>query len=324
LTTGSGRLVRIVTIGGGHGQSIMLKALSKLSCDIGAVVAVSDDGGCSGILRQEYNMPPPGDIRRCLSALANNRDMAKIFETRFQLGKLKGRSFGNLFLANLWNHLGNLQHACDVASNWLSAQGKVMPASLKPGTLVAITDEGLTIEGETAIDHFDSKPRYFGMKNCFDANPIAIEAIYKADIIILGPGSFYTSVLSPLSLTAIAWAYSQSKAYKLLMLNLEPDRHGKIDMNAVDYLNVLSEKIDRYAVKTVDAIAVDKQIEKEACIGLNSSIKVLSGNFRESFDSNCHNVSNTARLLSNWLNISYSNYLPSINSPLREFQVHVN
>ena len=94
-------LKKVVTIGGGHGQSNILKSLSKLHCDIKAIVAVSDDGGCSGQLRRDYNMPPPGDMRRCISSLAKNRFLANMFETRFSGGNLKGRSFGNLYLAML-------------------------------------------------------------------------------------------------------------------------------------------------------------------------------------------------------------------------------
>src|SRR5688572_28913198 len=152
-----GGAARVVTLGGGHGQAALLRGLAQLDCHLTAVVSVADDGGCSGKLRQELGMPPPGDVRRCLVSLATLREMAERFEERLRGDHEEGRCVGNLVLAEMSQDLGSLQRAVDWAGALLGCVGRVVPAAESAGTLNVYDLVHGTIAGEAAIERLSAK-----------------------------------------------------------------------------------------------------------------------------------------------------------------------
>ena len=194
---------RIVTIGGGTGSSTILKGLKKYFKDITAIVTVADDGGSSGMLRDDLGIIPPGDIRACLISLANTeKSMERLMKYRFKEGNLKGQSFGNLFLVAMADIYKDFMLGIQETSNILAITGKVLPVTLDNIKLFAELENGEIIEGEsniTALDLEDEKssrinrvvisPKY--------AKPLneVVHEIYNSDVILIGPGSLYTSVI---------------------------------------------------------------------------------------------------------------------------------
>tara|TARA_Y100001968_G_scaffold86943_1_gene77927 strand:- start:1312 stop:2748 length:1437 start_codon:yes stop_codon:yes gene_type:complete len=213
----------IVAIGGGTGLSSLLKGLKRYSSRITAIVTVADDGGSSGILRRELGVQPPGDIRNCLAALATEEPLIKgLFQYRFSSGSgLEGHSFGNLFLSALTAITGSLETAITASSRVLAVQGQVVPATNVDVRLWAELENGDRIDGESAI----GKARLPIVRiGCYPpkppALPRALEAIRNAEIILIGPGSLYTSVLPNLLVPEIVTAIESSKAPKLYICNL--------------------------------------------------------------------------------------------------------
>ena len=201
---------RVVTLGGGHGQAALLSALRDLSVDVSAVVTVADDGGCSGELRSAAGMPPPGDLRRCLSALATNRSLAERFERRLSLGKGKRRSAGNLVLALARARLGSMQAASDWAATLLRARGRVLPVSESPGLLVVCDAHGHVVSGESVVGEASKRPLVAGVHGVGTPNPDALAAIEAADMLLFGPGSFFTSTLAVVTAAGVARACVRS------------------------------------------------------------------------------------------------------------------
>ena len=214
---------KIVAIGGGTGLSSLLKGLKRYSTRITAIVTVADDGGSSGVLRRELGVQPPGDIRNCLAALATEEPLIKgLFQYRFSSGSgLEGHSFGNLFLSALTAITGSLETAITASSRVLSVQGQVVPATNVDVQLWAELENGERIDGESAI----GKARLPIIRiGCYPpkppALPSALEAIKNAEIILIGPGSLYTSILPNLLVPEIVTAIERSKAPKLYICNL--------------------------------------------------------------------------------------------------------
>ncbi|MGE3669721.1 MAG: 2-phospho-L-lactate transferase CofD family protein, partial [Polyangiaceae bacterium] len=199
-----GATPHVVTLGGGHGQAVVLQALRRLECEITAVISVADDGGCSGKLRQELGMPPPGDLRRCLSALAKSPELARRFELRLEEPGFEGRSAGNLALAGVFRETGSLQQAVDWAAERLACVGRVVPVSESPGVLVVYDAELGRVEGESNVERRDAVPMVAAVHGALRANPLAIEAIARADLLLMGPGSFYTSTLGAITTGEVA------------------------------------------------------------------------------------------------------------------------
>lgn len=203
---------KIVAIGGGTGLSTLLRGLKTYSANITAIVTVADDGGSSGRLRREIGVLPPGDIRNCLAALADEEKLlTELFQYRFQAGDgLTGHSFGNLFLTAMSEITGDLEQAITASSNVLAVRGKVLPATLSDVRLWAELTDGRRIEGESNITHAGGSIVKIG---CTPANPPALpkalQAIQEADYIIIGPGSLYTSVIPNLLVPEIAEAIAQ-------------------------------------------------------------------------------------------------------------------
>ncbi len=213
----------IVAIGGGTGLASLLKGLKRYSSHITAIVTVADDGGSSGILRRELGVQPPGDIRNCLAALSTEEPLlTRLFQYRFSSGRgLEGHSFGNLFLSALTAITGNLETAITASSRVLAVQGQVVPATNVDVRLWAELENGERIEGESAIGKSLQPIVRIG---CYPekppALPRAVEAIENSELILLGPGSLYTSLLPNLLVPEIVEAIQRSNAPKLYICNL--------------------------------------------------------------------------------------------------------
>jgi uncharacterized cofD-like protein len=213
----------IVAIGGGTGLSTLLSGLKRYSSHITAIVTVADDGGSSGVLRRELGVLPPGDIRNCLAALSTEEPLlTRLFQYRFSAGSgLEGHSFGNLFLSALTAITGNLETAITASSRVLAVQGQVVPATNVDVRLWAELENGQRIEGESNIGRAPSPIVRLGcVPERPPALPRALEAIANADLIVLGPGSLYTSLLPNLLVPELVSAIQRSRAPRLYICNL--------------------------------------------------------------------------------------------------------
>jgi uncharacterized cofD-like protein len=217
---------KIVTIGGGTGLSTMLRGLKAYSSNITAVVTVADDGGGSGVLRQDLGMLPPGDIRNCILALANTEPiMEKLLQYRFQDGMLKGQSFGNLFLAAMDGICSSFEQAVQRMSDVLAVKGRVLPVTLQDIKLCAQLEDGYVIVGESKIGehhkfHKGAIEKVYLEPEFVEPLDEVIEAINDADVIVLGPGSLYTSIIPNLLVNGVCEAIRDSKALKVYVCNV--------------------------------------------------------------------------------------------------------
>ena len=218
--------LKIVAIGGGHGLSTMLRGLKRYTKDITAIVTVADDGGGSGMLREDLGILPPGDIRNCILALANTEPtMEQLLNYRFTEGSLAGQSFGNLFLAAMDGISGSFDEAVHRMGEVLAITGRVLPVTNQSVHLEAEFVNGSRVLGESKI--FYAKKR----NDCRIRQvrlvpehpkplPESIEAIAQADLILLGPGSLYTSIIPNLLVDGVAEAIAKSRALKILVMNI--------------------------------------------------------------------------------------------------------
>lgn len=243
----------IVAIGGGTGLSVLLRGLKEKTQNITAIVTVADDGGGSGRLREDLGMLPPGDIRSCLIALANTEPtMEKLLQYRFKEGSLKGQSFGNLFLAAMNEIHGSFEKAVEETSNVLKITGKVLPVTLDDITLIAELEDGSIIEGESKIPSLSiekkskiktikTKPEIsYPLKN-------AIDAIINADIIVLGPGSLYTSIIPNLLVKDMVNIINSSKAKVVYVCNIMTQPGETDDMGIKDHVEaILNHTVDGF------------------------------------------------------------------------------
>ena len=236
---------RIAVIGGGTGLSTMLRGLKKLSRSITAIVTVADDGGGSGMLREDLGMPPPGDVRNCLQALANTEPiMEQLLAYRFTEGSLKGQSFGNLFLAALNGMSETFDEAVRRMSDVLAITGRVLPVSNENVYLAADFDDGSEVVGESRIADFKKGTdkrisRVHLIPERPRALPQAIEAISAADMIVLGPGSLYTSIMPNLVTDGVAEAIAKSDAFKIYVLNVMTQDGETEGYTASDHIEAL-------------------------------------------------------------------------------------
>ncbi|MFO8040074.1 MAG: YvcK family protein [Sodalinema sp.] len=214
---------KIVALGGGTGLSTLLRGIKTYSANITAVVTVADDGGSSGRLRREIGVLPPGDIRNCLAALADEETLlAELFQYRFQGGTgLSGHSFGNLFLAAMADITGDLEQAVVASSQVLAVRGEVLPATLTDVTLWAELADGRRIQGESRIAEARGKIVRVGcVPETPPPLPRVIEAIAEAEVIVIGPGSLYTSVIPNLLVPDIVEAIARSSALRIYVCNI--------------------------------------------------------------------------------------------------------
>ncbi len=211
---------RIVTLGGGHGQATLLGALRGLSCELAAVVSVADDGGCSGKLRRELGIPPPGDVRRCITSLARNRIAADLAEKRWQDGRAAGRCLGNMALAELAVDLGSLTKAASRLGMLVASTGRVIPVADAAGTLAVYDLEHGQVDGESRIERMSGNAVVAAVHGPERATDAAMEAILDADLILCGPGSFVGSTLAVLATGDVCKAIAESSARLVLVRNV--------------------------------------------------------------------------------------------------------
>src|ERR1700704_4418955 len=237
-----GRGPRIVAIGGGTGLSALLRGLKIYTSNLSAILTVADDGGSSGRLRDEYRILPPGDFRQCLIALADAEPLMKqLFDHRFKEGSLNGHSFGNLFIMAMADVTGNFEHALRESGKVLAVKGTIVPSTLQDVTLVASINGG-TVEGESKIPKQNAPISHVFLKpDGAQVNPEAAQAILNAELIIIGPGSLYTSIMPNLLVEGMVEAIKASPALKVYICNLA-SQSGETDGYVVDdYLRVIRE-----------------------------------------------------------------------------------
>ena len=249
---------RIVAVGGGTGLSMLLSGAKNITNNLTAIVSVGDDGGSSGRLREEMGILPPGDIRHCITALADDEDLVnKLFKYRFTNGEgLEGHSFGNLFLTALYDITGDMVSAVRASSRVLSIRGRVLPATLDDMKLVAEMEDGRIIHGESTIPeaHGKIKRLFTEPANC-KALPDVIQAIREAELIILGPGSLYTSVIPNLLVKEISEEIIKSKAKKIYVCNIMTQPGETDNYTVSDHLKALIQHAG--SNKIVDAVLVN-------------------------------------------------------------------
>lgn len=239
--------LRVVAIGGGTGLSTLLRGMKQHNIAITAIVTVGDDGGSSGRLRTEFNMPPPGDIRNCLVALADSETlMSDLFQYRFQQegSTLDGHSFGNIFITALTQVSGSFENAVAESSRVLAVRGQVFPSSLENVVVGAQMNDGRIVHGESKIvSERGQIERIFLEPSQPSAYDPAIISILSADLIVLGPGSLYTSVLPNLLVEGIAHAIRYSQATKVYVCNVATQRGETDNFGVVDHVRALHDHV---------------------------------------------------------------------------------
>lgn len=318
--------MKIVVFGGGTGLSILLRGLKHYTKDISAVVTVADNGGGSGVLREDLGMLPPGDMRNCIIALADiEPTMIKLMQHRFKDGYLNGQSFGNLFIAAMYEIFGDYEHALKEIGSIFRLSGKVLPMTLQDTQLKAYLNNGECIVGEKDIPEFATKSNSqidrvsLVPDICMSLEETARD-IKEADIIIIGPGSLYTSVMPNLLVKSIPDMITNSKATVFYVCNLmtqpgETDNYNVLDhVNAIikhsnrhiiDYViandeRIPEEQIENYKYKGASQVIIDKE-QIKALEEMN--IRVISSNFIEIRKNYIrHNSGKIGQLLLNYIN----------------------
>lgn len=258
---------KIVALGGGTGLSTLLRGLKEYSSNITAIVTVADDGGSSGRLRREIGVLPPGDIRNCVAALADDEEklLSDLFQYRFESGDgLSGHSFGNLFLTAMTKLTGDLESAIAASAKVLAVRGQVLPATSSDVNLWAELTDGRIIEGESNIPHAGGKIAKVG---CTPANPpalpAAIKAIHEADYIILGPGSLYTSIIPNLLVPEIRDAIAQAMVPRLYVCNVMTQPGETDDYTVADHIKAIDTACGQ---RLFDAVVVNRQFPGERAL----------------------------------------------------------
>jgi uncharacterized cofD-like protein len=257
--------LRIVSIGGGNGLSTLLRGLKQFvkaghSIELTAVVAVMDDGGSSGRLRRDFEVLPPGDVRNCMVALARDETlMTRLFQYRFSGGRgLKGHSFGNLFLTAMTHLTGDFSHAIEASAQVLPVLGQIYPATASDVVLQATLADGSKVQGETRISRSRSR---IDLINLEPRNPKplpgVLKAIAEADLITLGPGSLFTSVIPNLLVDGIPQALAASRALKAYFVNLMSQPGETNDLRASDHLAAILRHCGKYSRPVVDVCVVN-------------------------------------------------------------------
>lgn len=246
-----GRGPRIVVLGGGHGLATLLRGLKNHSANLTAIVSVADDGGSSGRLRESLGILPPGDIRNCLAALSDDEAMlTQLFQYRFTSESgLGGHSFGNLFISALAEITGSFEEAVAESGRVLGVRGRVLPATLHNVRLVADVElpnqpGSVRVEGESAIPEMPGRVRRVWLEpNSPFAFPPAVRAILAADLIVIGPGSLYTSILPNLLVPDLLEAVRASRAFKAYVVNIATQPGETSRYSVMDHIAVLEEHV---------------------------------------------------------------------------------
>ncbi len=303
------RALRVVAIGGGTGLSTLLRGLRRhvatssqgvpeggLIADLAAVVTVTDDGGSSGRLRKDFNMLPPGDLRNCMVALSEEEDLlVRLFGHRFGKGDaLKGHNFGNLFVAALTEITGDFARAIQLASKILATRGRIYPVTTANATLVARMDDGSLVRGETKITASRKRIAEL-MLDPPDAAPLpeTLEAIERADLITVGPGSLYTSLITNLLVQGLPAALARARGVRVYICNLMSQANESLGLTASQHIERIyehthapifdyalvnteafsAETLARYAAEGASPIVAD--IERIEALG----VRVITGDF---------------------------------------------
>jgi uncharacterized cofD-like protein len=250
---GPGDGSRAVAIGGGHGTSRTLLALPRIVDHVTAVVTVADDGGSSGRLRRDLDVPPPGDLRMAVTALAADRDLADLIGYRFARGELAGHALGNLVLVALQELTGgDLVAALDRLCAIVRAPGRVVPCTPTPLTLVASTPAA-EVRGQTAVAATSRLERLRIEPAAPEATPEAVQAIERADLVVLGPGSLYTSLLPNLLVPGIAAALTTHQAPLVFVANLREQPGETEGLGLRDHLDALAAHVPELAIDVLVA-----------------------------------------------------------------------
>jgi uncharacterized cofD-like protein len=321
------RSLRVVAIGGGTGLSTLLRGLrrhvsvpgqsvssSQQISDLAAVVTVTDDGGSSGRLRKDFNMLPPGDLRNCMVALSEEEDvLSKLFAHRFRSGDaLEGHNFGNLFVAALTELTGDFAHAVQLASKILATRGRIYPVTTSDTTLVARMDDGSIVRGETSI----TASRQSIVELLLDpptaaALPETIEAIERADLISLGPGSLYTSLITNLLVQGIPTALAAARGVRVFICNLMTQANESLNLTASQHIERIYDHahapifdyaiintapfsaatLTRYAAER--AAPIEDDIERIEALG----VRCIPGNFASEDSVVRHNANHLSDVL---------------------------
>lgn len=248
---------KIVVIGGGTGLPVLLRGLKQYDVDLTAIVTVADDGGSSGRLRDELDMPPPGDIRNVLAALSDVEPLIiELFQHRFENGNgLSGHSLGNLILAAMTAITGDFVHAVREMGKVLNVRGKVLPAANESVVLHAEMEDGTIVSGESKIPYSGKKiKRVFLTPSNIEPLEETITELQMADLIVIGPGSLYTSILPNLLVPKIGEEVCQSKAKKVYICNVMTQAGETLNYTASDHVKAL---YDHMACAFLDAIIVN-------------------------------------------------------------------
>ena len=317
--------LRIVAIGGGTGLSTLLAGLKRFVGEqseevwiesLSAIVTVSDDGGSSGRLRDELQMLPPGDIRNCMIALSEDSNLlSRLFRYRFGgAGDLAGHSFGNLFLAALTEVTGDFVEAVRLSSEVLTSKGHIFPATTSDVRLVAELDDGREVHGESQITGARARIRHLRLvpEHCLPL-PETLAAIQSADIITIGPGSLYTSIVPNLLVRGVAEAIGDATATKVFVSNLMTQPGETDDYGFRDHLDTIREyapqirfdyaivndhpisphQAELYRADGADQILLDEKSTSQ----LDSEIEVLSVDLLDEGDMVRHNTDRLARVV---------------------------
>ncbi|MGG4393590.1 YvcK family protein [Paenibacillus thiaminolyticus] len=309
-------------MGGGTGLSVMLRGLKEKPLDITAIVTVADDGGSSGILRQELQMPPPGDIRNVLTALADvEPSLSEMLKYRFPNGTgLAGHSLGNLILAAMTDITGDFVAGIRELSRVLAVRGRVLPAANQAIVLNAEMTDGTIVEGESAIPQAGQRiKRVFFEPAQVEALPEAVQALQEADAILVGPGSLYTSIIPTLLVPKLAQAVKESDAVKIFVCNVmtqpgETDNYKVSDhLEAIqqhvgehlfDYIIVNDGEIppqvqDRYAEQGARAVHLDlDEVTKRGYKVIADSLVLFRTYLRHDAEKLSHHI---YQLVENWM-----------------------
>ena len=257
-------MIKLAAIGGGTGLSVLLNGLKK-KFEVSAIVTVGDNGGGSGILREDLNMLPPGDIRNCLLALSEAPDdLRKLLSYRFEDGSLKGQSLGNLIIAGMVKSEGSFENGIQVVSNVLNLKGKVYPVTIDNMDLCAVLTDGVQVRGESEIAIFALK-RKAGIKELSLMNHVNIsehakEAISSADVVTLGPGSLYTSVICNLLVDGVREALKDKKIVYIANVMTQPEETNGYTL----YHHV--EEVERYLGREIDFVLANDVLPKRELI----------------------------------------------------------
>ncbi|MBS0584784.1 MAG: YvcK family protein [Verrucomicrobia bacterium] len=258
---------KVCTIGGGTGNFVVLRGLKHYNLDISAIVSMADDGGSTGILRDELGVLPAGDTRQCVVALSNSsRLMRNLMNYRFENGSLMGHSFGNIFLSALEKVTGSFEKAVEELGKILNIRGKVIPVTTQQVRLKMVLNNRKVLEGEKEI--YLSQEIDKGYKSIFlephpTANPHAIDEIFNADAIVIGPGGLHTSLIANLLVEGVVEAIVKSEATKIFVVNLMNRRGQTTKFKVSDYLN---EMVRFLGTDVFDYIVVNNQLPPQELI----------------------------------------------------------